>query len=197
MFLPTSSQSLDAMCNERQREERLNKLIAEITAAFDGVSREDGITLHEAKAIDDWKPSEELQAARQLDTEQRWQDVPDEDLLASDSPLPFFDAKGFRYYLPAFMLCGLKDWENDSSGILHSCVYNLLHESQKSLRKSEPASIAAEYGFTEAQCKAIANFLRFVIGEDNEFITEERTTLQAVEKWEKLVNEHSYNNEGI
>lgn len=179
------------MCNERQREERLNKLIAEITAAFDGVSREDGVTLHEAKAIDDWKPFEEAQAARQLDTEQRWQDVPEEDLLTSDSPLPFFDPKGFRYYLPAFMLCGLKDWENDSSGILHSCGYNLLHEPQKSLRQSEPASIVAKYSFTDAQCKAIACFLRFVVGKDDEYTRVERPTLQAVEKWEKLVKEHS------
>ena len=190
-FCPTSSQPLDAMCNERQREERRNKLIVEITAAFDGVSRENGVTLHEAKAIDDWKLSEELQSARQLDTEQRWQDIPDEDLLASDSPLPFFDAKGFRYYLPAFMLCGLKDWENDLSGILHSCEYHLLHESQKSLRQSEPASIVAKYRFTNAQCKAIASFLRFVVGEDDEFSTAERPTLQAVEKWERFVKEHS------
>ena len=187
----------DAMFNERRREERLNKLIAEITVAFDGVSREDGVTLQEAKAIDDWKPFEELQAARQLDTEQRWQDVPDEDLLASDSSLPFFDAKGFRYYLSAFMLCGLKDWENDSSGILHSCVYNLLHEPQKSLRKSEPASIVAKYSFTDVQCKAISRFLRFVVGEDDEFSTEERTILQAVEKWEQFVKESSSINEGI
>jgi hypothetical protein len=179
------------MCNQSRREERLNKLIAEITTAFDGISRDDGITLHEAKAIDDWKPFEELLAARQLDTEQRWQDVPDEDLLASDSPLPFFDAKGFCYYLPAFMLCGLKDWENDSNGILHSCVYNLLHEPQKSLRQSEPDSIVAKYGFTNAQCKAIVSFLRFVVGEDTELTTQERTTLQAVEKWERFVKKHS------
>ena len=172
------------MCNERQS--RLNKLIAEITAAFDGVLREDGITLHEAKAIDDWKPFEELQAVKQPDTEKCWQDVSDEKLLASNSPLPFFDAKGFRYYLPAFMLCGLKDLENDSSGILHSCVYNLLHEPQKSLRQSEPASIIAKYGFTKAQYKAIANFLRFVVGEDDEFTTQDQSTLQAVKKWENL-----------
>ena len=82
------------MRNEGLGEERLNELIAEITAAFDGVSRGNGVTLHGAGAIDDRKPFEELQAARQLDTERRWQDVSGRDLLAGDSPLPFFEAEG-------------------------------------------------------------------------------------------------------
>lgn len=178
------------MSIERQRTERLNKLIVEITAAFDGISLDDGITLEEAKAIDDWKRPQMPRAERQLDAQYRWQDIPDEELLDSDSPLAFFDAKGFRYHLPAFMVCGLKDWENDSSGILHSCEYNLLHESQKSLRQSEPSSIVAKYDFTKEQCKAIASFLRFVVGNDDEFSTEERAILQAVEKWERFVKEN-------
>jgi hypothetical protein len=192
-----SIRALDAMNNETNFESQRDALITEITAAFDRVSREDGTTLHEAKAIDDWKTPQEQQAAREFDTEQRWQDVPDDDILVSESALSFLDAKGFRYYLPAFMLCGLKDWENDSSGILHSCEYHLLHESQKSLRKSEPKEIAAKYKFTNEQCRAIANFLRFVVGEDDEFTRAERPILLAVEKWEKYVEERSSVNEGI
>ncbi len=176
------------MIDDNSTEKRLGSLIAEIMAAFDKVARADGITLHEAKAINVRKFTEELQDARQLDTEQRWQDVPDEYILECDSALPFFDAKGFRYYLPAFMLLGLKDWKNDSTGILHSCEFHLLHESGKSLRQSEPASIAAKYSLTEAQCKAIASFLRFVVGEDNEETTVERPVLQAVLKWEELLD---------
>jgi len=168
-------------------ENRLNELIAEIAAAFDGIAREEGTSLHEAIAIDDWKPYKEQQAASRLDTEQRWQDVPGEDLLACQSALSFLDAKGFRYYLPAFMVYGLTNWENDSSEILDTCQYHLLHESQKSLRKSEPKSIATKYGFTDAQCRAVAHFLRFVVGDDNEFTTEEAPVLRAVEKWENFV----------
>ena len=41
------------MGNEREREKRFCKLIAEIIAAFDGVSRENGITIKEANALDD------------------------------------------------------------------------------------------------------------------------------------------------
>lgn len=177
------------MSEDKYTEKSLSDLIAEINAAFDGVCREDGITLHEALAIDDRKSFEEMKAARQFDTDQQWQTVRDEDLLACESALSFLDAKGFRYYLPAFMLQSLKDWQPDSSGILDSCVYHLLHEPQKSLRKSEPAQIAAKYSFTVAQIEAIARFLRFIVGEDTEFSTVRRPILQAVEKWEEFVKD--------
>ena len=170
-------------------ESCIDELIAEITTAFDGVAREDGTTLHEAIAIDDWKPREEQLAARQLDTEQRWQDIPDEAIVACESALPFLDAKGFRYYLPAFMVCGLRNWGNDAGRIVDTCEFNVLHESQKSLRQSEPASVAANYGFNEAQCRAIAHFLRFVVGDDDELTTRPATTHQAVAKWERFAGD--------
>ena len=87
-------------------EPRIDQLIVEITAAFDGVSREEGITLHQALAIDDWKTPREQLAARRLDIDQRWQDVPGDAIVAWESALSFLDAKGFRYYLTAFMVCG-------------------------------------------------------------------------------------------
>jgi hypothetical protein len=183
------------MSNKSEFVSRLDELIAEITAAFDGVSREDGTTLHEAEAIDDWKSDEECRAARRLDTEQRWQDVPYEDIWACCSALSFLDAKGFLYYLPAFMVHGLRHFEDDPSSILSSCEFHLLHESQKSLRKSEPAPIASKYGFTDAQCRVIAKFLRFLNGDD--MTMTDLPTLQAVEGWEKFVQERSSSSGGI
>src|SRR5438876_2661803 len=137
MRAAASTQPFDAMSNESY----IGDLIAEITVAFDSVARGDGTTLHEAIAIDDWKTAEEQLAARRLDTEQRWQDVPDDAIVACESALSFLDPKAFRYYLPAFMVCGLRNWENDAGRVVDTCEYHLLHESQKSLRQSEPASI--------------------------------------------------------
>jgi hypothetical protein len=170
-------------------ESRIAELIAEITAAFDGVAREDGTTLHEAIAIDDRNSPEEQLAARRLDTERRWQEVPAEFILASCSVPHFLDEKGFRYYLPAIIVYGLKHWDTLTSSILETCEYCLLHESQKSLRKSEPASIAAKYDFTDAQCRAIAHFLRFHVGDDDELTSQSATKLQAVAKWECFVGD--------
>ncbi len=170
------------MSSTSEFENRRNALIAEITAAFDGVSREDGMTLHEVEAMDNWESPEEMRAARRLDLEQRWQDVPDNDILTCCSALSFLCEKGFRYYLPAFMVFGLKHLEKDPNGIAHSCQYHLLYERSKSLRKSEPSSIAGKYGFTSAQCKAVAGFLRFYI--DFNERTTDLVEVQAVGKWE-------------
>lgn len=176
------------MNNTHEFERRRREVIDDITSAFGDVSREDGTTLHEAMALDDYAPDEEQRAARRLDVDRSWQDVPDADIFACCSALSFMDEKGFRYYIPAFMIYGLRNWEDDYNGILSSAMYQLLHESSKSLRKSEPASIAARYNFTGAQSKAVARFLRFVITFD-EYQADEATA-GAVQRWESFSDSH-------
>src|SRR5215204_4680210 len=183
------------MSNVSDFESRRDALIAEITAAFDGVSREDGMTLHEAEAMDDWKSSAEQRAARRLDLESRWQDVPDDDIFACCSALSFLNEKGFRYYIPAFMVYGLRHWGDDWNGILNSCEYHLLHDYPKSLRKSEPAAIAGKYQFTDAQSKAVARLLRLLIDFDE--IAGDGATVEAVERWERYAMVNSFGNGGI
>jgi hypothetical protein len=183
------------MSNVTEFESRRSALIDEITAAFDGVSREDGTTLHEAEAMDDWKSPEEQRAARRLDREARWQDVPDKDISACCSALSFLNEKGFRYYIPAFMIYSLKHWGDDWNGVLNSCEYHLLHEYPKSLRQSDPASIASKYQFTDAQGEAVAGFLRFIIDFDE--TKADRATVGAVERWERYVQERGFGDAGI
>ena len=166
---------------------QIQELISEVSTAFADVTLEAGVTLHEAMAMDEWKPREEQLAARKLDTDQRWQDVSEEFILAGNSAATFLDAKGFRYYLPAFIIYGLKNWDSSSTSILDSCQFCLLQEPQKSLRKSNPQAIANKYGFTPAQSRAIANFLRLHVGLDDETNTYDAPTLQAVAKWESFV----------
>ncbi|MFG6099650.1 DUF6714 family protein [Leptothoe sp. ISB3NOV94-8A] len=72
-------------------------LIKEINEAFDGVAREDGVTLHEAMVIDDYGSPAERAEARAQDTEDQWQDVPEDDIRFSDAVLSFLDSKGFHY----------------------------------------------------------------------------------------------------
>ena len=91
--------------------ERKAALIEEIVAAFDGVSREGGVSMSEAEVIDDYGSDEERATARLSDTEARWQDVPDEQ-LALNWPFHFFDPIGFRYYTPAYLVYYLR-WVDD------------------------------------------------------------------------------------
>ncbi|MBW3636304.1 MAG: hypothetical protein KY445_07550 [Armatimonadetes bacterium] len=103
--------------NQMTREARKLALIEEITRAFDGVSRENGVSLSEARVIDDCGSDEERGKARARDTETRWQDVPDDDIShASDRPA-FLDAVGFRYYVPAFVVWFLRYTDSGSGQV--------------------------------------------------------------------------------
>ncbi len=88
------------------------ELITLITEAFDGVQREDGVTLHEADVIDDYGTTEQRAAARELDSDTRWQDVPQDDIRCFSWIWSFLDSKGFRYYLPACLCFAVKNYDS-------------------------------------------------------------------------------------
>jgi hypothetical protein len=60
--------------------ETRNKLIAEITNAFAGVTLEDGVGLKEADAIDDYADNATRQQYRQEDEKYDWSAIPPEKL---------------------------------------------------------------------------------------------------------------------
>ena len=163
-----------------------DRLIQEIESAFQAVQRLDGITLHEAMVLDNYGSAQEQQAARALDPEDHWQDIPDAVMRDCDSALSFLDIQGFRFYLPAFMRMGLRHFEDISSGARNACEFHLTHDHPKSLRKSNAADIAAKYGFSPAQIRAIAHFLRLVA--DFDPYHEGAVFVEAVEKWERLAD---------
>lgn len=130
--------------------ERKTALLAEIEAAFAGVSRAGGISLHEATAIDNYALPEQREAARLRDQDSRWQDVPDEHIAKNDSVFSFLDDIGRAYYAPAYMSWlvrgGYDTQSNSIDGILFA--FNPCHQWAHIL--------------TTAQCKAVAEFLAYV-----------------------------------
>ena len=88
-----------------------------IQAAFDGVTRGDGTTLHEAMMMDDYGTLEAQRDARKFDQESRWQDVPGHDICNNPSYMGFLDSAGFRYYLPASMVWSLTPDNGDVWGV--------------------------------------------------------------------------------
>ena len=90
-------------------------LLRQIEAAFGDVKLGGGVSLHQADAIDDYESPEEIARVRALDTEERWQDIPDEKLLRFPSVIPFFDAEGFRFYFPRFMTFALFHPKSESA----------------------------------------------------------------------------------
>jgi hypothetical protein len=85
-----------------------NTVLRAISSAFDGVTFGMGLTLHQARALDNYCHPSEVQAAKEQDPETSWQDVSDEKLLKVHDAHFFLDAAGFRFYLPAYMTWSLQ-----------------------------------------------------------------------------------------
>ncbi len=84
-----------------------SEILREIALAFDGVQLGSGISLHQARHIDDnYCDDPELQ---NKDAEVSWIDVADEKMRFFSDVFAFLDAEGFRFYVPAFMGWMLRD----------------------------------------------------------------------------------------
>jgi hypothetical protein len=129
-------------------------LIRQIEAAFDSVELGHGVSLHQARAMDDCASPAEIAAARALDTENRWQDITDEKLDRLADTLPFMDAEGFRFHIPRFMIFALLNegwsWARDTA----------IYWTDTSGRPSEHLSL-----LSEDQRMAVEAFAEFYIEE--------------------------------
>ncbi|MCH7399711.1 hypothetical protein MM236_17070 [Belliella sp. DSM 107340] len=91
-----------------KRTIKKQKLVAFIYSAFDGVQLEEGIGLWEAQAEDN--PLEDKEWEKQCldkaknDERNDWQKVSLENLIDCGDIINYIDAKGFRYYLPLWLL---------------------------------------------------------------------------------------------
>ncbi len=155
-------------------EQKKRALIEEITAAFDGVSRENGVSFRESRVIDDYGSDEERAKARSEDTETRWQDVPDDDIYHAYACLSFLDEIGFHYYIPAFVVWFLRymdtedpDFASETSG---SLIYHLNLSDDEILTD---LYLSRYKFFTHEQSKAIAHFLEFVEEQEDAFRKED------------------------
>ena len=135
------------------------QVIDEIRRAFADVSREDGVTLHEAEVIDDYGSTEERAAARRLDTDLRWQDVPDRLIQEYSDTLCFVDVKGFRYYLPAYMIWAMRNHETTDSLSATHPIFCLTLSDNPTHREWHLERFRA---FDGPQARAIGRFLRFM-----------------------------------
>lgn len=88
---------------------RIDGIIDQITAAFAGVELGDGVGLLEAQGIDDYASDDERRELRSKDETKDWRRISPEVLGGCNSSPSFFDAKGFVFHLPAFLIAELND----------------------------------------------------------------------------------------
>ncbi len=137
-------QTIDELVEKTQSE-----LIEKISVAFKDVVLEDGVSLHEARALDDY---EDPIQARQIDCKVRWQEIPADWIEKFHDIFAFMDAKGFRHAIPAYMTWCLKYNRHDTNSFV-STVLCLKSDDYRS----------KFFNFLDAtQEQVIYEFLRFI-----------------------------------
>jgi hypothetical protein len=110
------------------KQQHKNAVIASIRNAFEDVRLGDGVSLHQARALDDWEPAARALTARENDREMNWYDLAEEKLRHFSDVFPFLDLRGWSFYIPAFMIWILKhedDTAGDDRGLDYSAVFSL------------------------------------------------------------------------
>jgi hypothetical protein len=101
------------------------QLIDAIEDAFGDVQLEDGISLREAIVLDNYGTDQERHRARSQDELGDWRKIPDETIARYSASLAFLDAKGMRFYLPAFMRFALRHYQKSDSASIPYTIYQL------------------------------------------------------------------------
>ncbi len=86
-------------------------IAAEIYAAFNGVTRQGGVSWTETGVLDDYGSDEERADAREQDQEATWHELlenPDWSPSVGWGGFSFLDSIGFRYYLAPAMILALE-----------------------------------------------------------------------------------------
>lgn len=129
-----------------------------IYEAFDQVTLEDGVSLHETIRIDDYGyTNETLESQIKADERNNWKkliDDPDLAKIHGNGGLSFYDAKGLRFHLPAYLCLMIKNPGEDIADICDSLMFTLTHLEAYN---RERFSI-----LTPVQRKAVKVFLTYI-----------------------------------
>lgn len=136
---------------------RRNRLLDQIEITFRHVSRGSGVTLHEARVIDNYGTPQEQTEARLLDTDTHWSQVDVISIDLAGACIGFLDDIGFRYYVPAYMSATLRHGYRDifddfiDSNIYESLVHRLNARNYDDIQKFQ--------SLDAPQSRCIARFL--------------------------------------
>lgn len=101
-------------------------LIDKITKAFKDVVLEDGVSLHETIKIDNYWADDALEALIQKDERKDWQKLvndPELKAICGIGGICFYDEKGLKFHLPAYMCLAINAPEAE---VTHSLIFALI-----------------------------------------------------------------------
>lgn len=94
--------------NTNSKHKAIQAVEQAIVAAFAGVTLDDGVGLMEGLEIDSYSGPAARAAARETDEKHDWSRIPVDKLNGAATSLSFFDAKGMRFHLPAYLMADLR-----------------------------------------------------------------------------------------
>ncbi len=89
------------------RREAVSRVMQLIRDAFTGVTLADGIGLFQGQALDAYADEPTQASVRSSDETIDWARISTQQLNECHSSLSFFDGKGMRFHLPAYLLADL------------------------------------------------------------------------------------------
>jgi hypothetical protein len=129
------------------------ELIEQIHTVFGSAELGNGLSLHQARAMDRLQPPEDVLEARPLDTEERWQEIPDGKVEEFHYALTFMDPVGLRFHLPRYMVFALEHPGLDSPAVdaaVYACDFG---------DEMEQDVLAQFNAMSRRQMKTVARFL--------------------------------------
>ncbi|MGB3513875.1 MAG: DUF6714 family protein [Microcoleaceae cyanobacterium] len=103
-----------------------------------------------------------------------WQDTNDKLIETLSDVLSFLDEKGYRFYLPAYILWTIKNYDTSNNNSIDSTIFSLM---------PSPFNLSRRQFFTRKQSEAICKFLRFMSINDNYSI---KDAFEALKYWGKF-----------
>jgi hypothetical protein len=137
------------------------ELVDQIHRAFAGVSLEDGTSLNMTEYNDSGGCMPEFMEKAKADERNDWTAITDETLERFTVTFSFTDLKGFRFYIPAYMIWTIRN-HRTSDCIIGFCTIYAIRPSHH-LFKTTPFW----QWFTREQIDAMTKFLEYVAQDDD------------------------------
>jgi hypothetical protein len=136
------------------------ELIDKIRAAFAGVKLDDGMSLNMTEYYDSGGCLPEFEEKARGDERDDWQKIADKTLEEFLVTFPFTDLKGYRFYIPAYMIWAIRNHKLSDSIIGDFTVYAIdpcCHQFD---------TIPFLEWFTADQIECMVTFLEYVVRMD-------------------------------
>jgi hypothetical protein len=146
------------------------ELIDKIQSAFSGVELEDGVSLNMTEYNDSSGCRPEFMERAIHDERHNWSSIPDEVLEQFLATFSFTDLKGYRFYMPAYMIWAIRNYDRSHSPIGEFTIF-AIHPS----RHQFDAVPFVEW-FTDSQINVMKEFLVYM---DDDFAQENLRLIEA------------------